>query len=227
MAHICAAMPGGARYDCTKTNEQNRKISNLFVICAICHTIIDDLDNVKKYSVSVLRGYKKAHELRLKKAQVSFLKKNTDYTGEVEPTFPKNLKKLSKCPGYEEMKKDPDEILGIRKFVTKIREVSVTHRHFALDIAKKMKRMKVEKILSTQIQSAFNMNNHDFGEIFRILEQNHILDVDHEEGTYDYYIYLIPRDTDCCPWTEILDFCEHHEVDKRIFIEDLDFRTYD
>lgn len=40
-AHICAALPGGPRYDAAMSDEQRREIDNAIWLCRICHKKVD------------------------------------------------------------------------------------------------------------------------------------------------------------------------------------------
>lgn len=59
-AHICAASPGGPRYDENMTTEQRMDISNGIWLCGTCHTLIDS--DEKKYTIEVLNNWKKNAE---------------------------------------------------------------------------------------------------------------------------------------------------------------------
>ncbi len=58
--HICAAAPGGPRYDPQQTASQRREIANAIWLCATCSTQVDK-DNAP-YSASVLRQWVAQHE---------------------------------------------------------------------------------------------------------------------------------------------------------------------
>lgn len=59
-AHICAASPGGPRYDCTMTAEQRSSIDNGIWLCQTCSTLIDR--DVTRYTVEKLHQWKTAAE---------------------------------------------------------------------------------------------------------------------------------------------------------------------
>ena len=68
-AHICAAAPGGPRYDPSMTVEQRKSISNAIWLCDICAKRIDR--ELSRYPVQLLQAWKieseKASSLRLGK----------------------------------------------------------------------------------------------------------------------------------------------------------------
>ena len=59
-AHICAASPGGPRYDPRQTHQQRRSIENGIWLCANCAKLIDD--DVSRFSVRDLHRIKKKAE---------------------------------------------------------------------------------------------------------------------------------------------------------------------
>jgi len=60
IAHIKAALPGGARFDDAMSNEERRAESNLILMCAVHHIKIDAKRNM--WSVEKLEILKAAHE---------------------------------------------------------------------------------------------------------------------------------------------------------------------
>lgn len=61
-AHICAASPGGARYDPRMTKDERSSIDNGIWLCANCAGLIDK--DVEKHTVELLKMWKKAAELQ-------------------------------------------------------------------------------------------------------------------------------------------------------------------
>jgi hypothetical protein len=59
-AHICAASPGGPRYDPSMTDEERRSPENGIWLCATCATEIDK--DRARFPVSLLRQWKTAAE---------------------------------------------------------------------------------------------------------------------------------------------------------------------
>lgn len=60
ICHICAANPGGPRYNPDQTDDERNGFENLMIMCATHNTVIDR--NVKKYTVEVLLKMKDDHE---------------------------------------------------------------------------------------------------------------------------------------------------------------------
>jgi hypothetical protein len=61
VCHICAAEPGGQRFDEHQTNDGRRSFENLMLMCHDHHVITD---NVDEYPVDKLHEMKSAHESR-------------------------------------------------------------------------------------------------------------------------------------------------------------------
>jgi len=59
-AHICAAAPGGKRYDPDMTPEERGRIDNAIWLCQICAKLVDSDD--KEYTVELLWRWKEEHE---------------------------------------------------------------------------------------------------------------------------------------------------------------------
>jgi hypothetical protein len=64
-AHICAARPGGPRYDVTMADEQRRHFSNIILLCRPHHTIVDKR-RPADFPVELLRRWKAEREANYK-----------------------------------------------------------------------------------------------------------------------------------------------------------------
>ena len=62
ICHIKAASPDGPRYNPDMTDDERRDFDNLILLCDECHSIIDNKDNETKYTVSLLKEWKRNHE---------------------------------------------------------------------------------------------------------------------------------------------------------------------
>src|SRR5687767_3078278 len=60
-AHICAAQPGGPRYDPNQTPAERRSIENAIWLCRKCAALIDR--DQPRFTTDVLRDWKRQHEL--------------------------------------------------------------------------------------------------------------------------------------------------------------------
>lgn len=69
-AHICAAAPGGPRYDPSQTPNERASLSNAIWLCATCATLIDR-NGGKAYSVDKLLSWKRDAEQQAYEALLS------------------------------------------------------------------------------------------------------------------------------------------------------------
>lgn len=65
-AHICAASPGGPRYDASMSDTERSSASNLIFLCGTHHDVIDS--QLDFHTVDFLRKAKADHEARLSRA---------------------------------------------------------------------------------------------------------------------------------------------------------------
>lgn len=98
-AHICAASPGGGRYDPTMTRETRRHISNGIWLCQTCAKLIDS--DVRRYTVTLLHEWKD----RAEKEAMLELERSRSKTRRTENPFPERMRELagaiSSCESYE------------------------------------------------------------------------------------------------------------------------------
>lgn len=64
-AHICAASPGGPRYDMSQSETERKSIKNAIWLCGACADLVDKNDGVG-YPVEHLRKWKRDHESLMK-----------------------------------------------------------------------------------------------------------------------------------------------------------------
>jgi hypothetical protein len=65
ICHIEAASEGGPRYNASMTDKERAHYNNLILLCDECHTMIDNKQNENKYTVELLKEWKKNHESKL------------------------------------------------------------------------------------------------------------------------------------------------------------------
>ena len=82
-AHICAAAPGGKRYDPNMTPEQRSSIENGIWLCSRCAKLIDS-DEIK-YTPELLKKWKTDHEALISKELVSSGLINKKFVEDVPP----------------------------------------------------------------------------------------------------------------------------------------------
>ena len=69
MAHIVAFRPSGPRGESGLSSAERNDISNLMLLCPICHKLIDD--NPELYPVETLRDFRRDHEAAIAEARVA------------------------------------------------------------------------------------------------------------------------------------------------------------
>lgn len=62
ICHIEAASPDGPRYNSKMTDDERRDFDNLILLCDECHSMIDNKDNKKEATVTLLKKWKRNHE---------------------------------------------------------------------------------------------------------------------------------------------------------------------
>jgi len=62
ICHIEAASSDGPRYNPNMSDDERRDFDNLILLCDECHSIIDNKDNESKYTVTLLKKWKRSHE---------------------------------------------------------------------------------------------------------------------------------------------------------------------
>lgn len=226
IAHICAAEPGGCRYDPNMTDEERRAIENLFIVCGKHHDLIDDKNNVKNYPADLLRKYKKAHENRFKKAERQLIKQFVDSTQINQPTYPKTLRALAKALDDDQIEGHEEEIRGVRYFIEKMKELPLTEREFALKLGERMRRRGKSDLPVDDVMGAFGISATALKRHMGVLEHHELGSID--EGFHnEFHVRLWHRERDSNPWIEILDFCEATGHDTDELIHDLNFGLYD
>jgi len=68
-AHICAASPGGKRYDPNMTNKERSSIENGIWLCQTCAKLIDS--DEQQFTSQILRKWKEEHEKFISKEQMN------------------------------------------------------------------------------------------------------------------------------------------------------------
>lgn len=71
ICHIEAKSRGGPRYNPNMTDKERDDFNNLIFLCASCHDQIDNMANVDKYPVALLKSWKQKHESAILIAEIS------------------------------------------------------------------------------------------------------------------------------------------------------------
>jgi len=71
ICHIEAASPDGPRYNAEMTDDERRDFDNLILLCDECHSIIDNKENENKYTVILLKEWKRNHEDKCRQGKLT------------------------------------------------------------------------------------------------------------------------------------------------------------
>jgi hypothetical protein len=186
IAHICAASPGGARYDTNMTEAERHSASNLLILCSACHDIIDDPKNEKDYPAPLLRKYKKQHEDRFRKAERQLIAQFVDSTQINQPVYPKTLDAYAQSLNIEDTAR---ELTDIRSFINRLKELPLNERQFALKLTERMDRNGVEELDVHDALSAFSVGQMKFKTLMGVID-HHGLGHISERGFNSYSVEL-------------------------------------
>lgn len=109
VCHIEAAEEGGERFNGKQTNEDRRAFSNLMLMCYEHHQVTND---IKKYTVSVLKGMKASHENKYGDIASKMRNSIADHTETSEIYFPKRLDCINEILKWSLNREELDECLA-------------------------------------------------------------------------------------------------------------------
>ena len=227
IAHIHAAEKGGSRFRKDMSNEQRRAFDNLMLVCGKHHDIIDYPENAETYKPEVLRKYKTEHEDRFRRAERQLIEQVTDTTQATQPTYPKTMKRLGKVLGVSEMIDHDEEIEGIRTFIDRLKILPLEQRGFAIELAKRMRRLGSDKLLVEDVTGAFQIGKTKLQNHMRVLEHHGLGGINEGHNFREYFVELWDREPGGNPWIEMLDFCDSAGVSIDTLVYDLGFSQYD
>ncbi len=207
ICHIEAASPNGPRYNPSMTDDERRDFDNLILLCNECHKIIDNKENESKYSVALLKEWKKTHEnacmqeLLIKKPRL--LNQAVDAIAEIDFEDNKDEEILKVFNIEEKIKYN-----SIKKYKYIIKENSkyygkLNSLYAELEKQGSFKKIKLLKIIShlylevkgelvpdAKNEMAIIRSNAD--EIFRRVEMKIYEKIDRNISSYDDIIIAIP-----------------------------------
>jgi DNA-binding transcriptional ArsR family regulator len=109
VCHIEAAEEGGERFNGKQTNEDRRAFSNLMLMCYENHQVTND---IKKYTVSVLKDMKASHEKKYGDIASKMRNSIADHTEESEIYFPERLDCINEILKWSLNREELDECLA-------------------------------------------------------------------------------------------------------------------
>jgi hypothetical protein len=237
LCHIEAAEEGGERFNPQMTNEERRAAANLMMMCYEHHTVTSD---VERYTVDVLRRYKREHESRFSRADRAILESLTDWTRLAEPTTVSTLKRISDVLQWRVGEDDLQEsIRKLNAYTGRLAFVPVDVRRFLGAVAMRMCRMENtnavksgglgdEEILASDLRGAFGWSDSTIIERANEMEAYHLGSIDQMYQSERFLPSVRINRIDGWPfWLELAQFCERAPENMDAFTVDLDFRRLD
>jgi hypothetical protein len=237
VCHIEAAEKDGERFNSSMTNEQRRDVSNLMLMCYEHHQVTNDVD---RFTVEILRGYKRDHESRFSRPDRAILERLTDWTRLDEPSEAQNLKRFNQVipSGLTE-----EELRGsaqlLNSLVTRLKVVPVDVRRFVGAVALRMYRVKhtnavqthsrvSDAILASDLRGAFRVGDAAIAQRAKELEAYSLGGITEiYDGEMEHPAVFLRRVEGWPFWLELAEFCEKAPESMDVFTIDLDFGRLD
>lgn len=236
VCHIEAAEVGGERFNPNMTNEERRSAANLMLMCYDHHTVTDD---VERYTVEILKGYKRDHETRFSRPDRAILESLSDWTRRDEPTAASNLKRMSAVLGWglgdEELR---ESALAIQSYIERFRLVPVDVRRFVGAVAMRILRMKStsavsqslggDSILASDLRGALRLQDSSIIQRTNEMAAYHLGSIDEMyQNDMPQPAVEIYRLDGWSFWPDLAEFCEKAPESMEAFTVELDFRRLD
>jgi hypothetical protein len=238
ICHIEAAEEGGERFNSAMTNEERRSAANLMLMCYDHHQVTND---VVKYTVGFLRGFKDDHERKFARADRAMLEQLTDWTTVDEPTAVRNLRRMNAVLGWGNSEPEDAEVIkDLNAYIEKLRLVPIEVRRFLGAVVKRAHRMQSTQVVDTDGLTGLRILFKDLSDALRmparvVFEQAGALDsygigsmsemyvADHLQAAVRIY----PTEHGWHVWLDIVTFCQKAPDSFDAFIDDLDFSRLD
>jgi hypothetical protein len=237
VCHIEAAEEGGERFNTHMTNEERRAASNLMLMCYEHHTVTNDIE---RYTVEVLRGYKQDHETRFSRPDRAILETLTDWTRLDEPTIVSNLKRMNAVLQWGVEDDDlKEQASSLNAYIGKLQRVPVDVRRFVGAVAMRMCRVEDtsavslsglagDRILASDLRGALQLRDSAIAERANELDAYGLGCLDEmflgERFQPAVRIYQIDG---WSFWLDLARFCGRAPENMDVFVTDLDFHRLD
>jgi len=235
VCHIEAAEAGGQRFNPNRTNEQNRDISNLMLMCPNHHRETND---VNVFPVSRLLEIKSDHEAKFLNIDQKIADSISDSTDENVVVPAENLKRLNRVLnlrlGQVELE-DMVRLLG--DYSAKLEHVPELSREFLGAIAARIYKMENTRavyeqkgtygISVTDIQQSLNMGADAIRAKCDLLENYELGSLDHAGDDDAAWAVWIRSLDSWALWFDLVNFAKTEGIDFRTFWRDLDFSSLD
>jgi hypothetical protein len=105
--------------------------------------------------------------------------------------------------GVKDIADHKQEIRGVHHFIDNLKELPLTEREFALNLAQRMHRRRKRSLPAEDVMGAFQLSAYALRRHMSVLEDHQLGSID-EQGQ----VTLSERERRSNPWIEILEFCE-------------------
>ncbi|WP_350326499.1 hypothetical protein [Pectobacterium aroidearum] len=237
VCHICAAMPGGERFDPQMTNEQRRNFDNLMLMCYDHHI---ETNKENEYPPKKLHQFKKDHEKRFNniESMIGLMQDSiVDVTSNVKSSSIDNLQVLnidSSGKQYDE----PFDVNDIKAFNSMIRVFETLSPQARKIFAISLSRSRYEKnFLDRDSEKIYfdpeeieRVTRRELISIFRELQASNLIylddiDIGNEQVMRGYRIYF--KDSEVNFWDSIRVHCKEHNLDVVDIVSYMKFTVFD
>ncbi|MDX8367873.1 hypothetical protein [Cytobacillus sp. IB215665] len=226
VCHIEAAMPGGPRFNPKQTDEERRAYSNLMLLCYEHHIVTDD---VKKYSVSVLKNMKKKHEKKYTDIVSKIQESISDITESQYSTLAKNCKGINKELDWGHNQKELYEITkDVNEWASELAKLPYdTRRVFQIMLHRSSATGTGPVILASELRSVVS-DPSQIRDHYEILVRYGFV----SEMDYDYNLEAEVVPIESCDngwdfWGDLKEYCNITEFTLEDFIMDINFEGLD
>ncbi|NIJ78581.1 hypothetical protein FHT08_003715 [Xanthomonas campestris] len=235
VCHIEAAEAGGQRFNPARTNEQNREISNLMLMCPTHHK---KTNNIKQFTVSVLADIKNKHEAKFTDIGGRIASSINDSTDGNEVVPATNLKRFNRVLHQHvnppELEESVKTLLAYAKQLERVPEPT---RNFLGAVAERIYKVKDTgavreewgkyMIAVADIQQALSLRPEEIRANCTLLESYGLGSLD---DTADWpapcVVILYPAEG-WSLWIDLAAFAKAEKIDFDTFWRDLDFSSLD
>lgn len=238
ICHIEAAEKGGPRFNPKMTNDTRRAAANLMMMCYDHHKETDD---VKAFTVAVLRKMKVDHEKRFTDVEFAILEQLTDWTSLTEPQPAKNLRRMRDVLGWPQSNEELDrEVATLAAHANHLRDVPIEVRRFLGAVAERIVKVShTGAVLHHQLTNGASILVSDLRGAWQKGEK-HIFDRAGELQAYrlggpdvihtdlgDRPAVRVGNVEGWTIWVDLATFAAKERVAMRSFTDDLDFSSLD
>lgn len=237
ICHIRAAMPDGARFDVTMTNEERRQASNLLLLCGGHHTQIDSKRYEDQYPVERVMSIKRDHEAKFKGVGDSLFKafsnEYVDITDALDPTRARDFVRFEQVLqedglGSDEANERREQVTA---YVTRMQVVPDAERVFMLAVIKRAIKLDARfgvNVPVTDLRNAIGISQNKLRTMGDALERYGVGRIDLSgTATGDDYCFWIREPSDYITWFDLSRFCDRVGILLDEFVLRLKFGLLD